>query len=178
MIIACILEPVKFFQLLFVTFKKLFAFYIVSAIAYFGWLTTPAPNNFIIFVLLYCLFIIFFTKDKEDKKFSIKDSIISTFIFASVALLFFVVMIEWTWYINNFELGNTIEEFRRGLYLINGEIGGVQGRYFISILPLILFIPKRFKINISNQLYNVISVLFYIISLGYCIYMLIFRFWI
>ena len=178
-LIACILEPLRTLVLIFNTTKQLAHFYLSSCIANFGWLNTSVSKVYILFVCLFAAFLAFVKpKGLKEEKLPLLTKIVMTLIFIGVFVALLIAMTAWTYYINGIGNMSTIDDFRKGLYLIDGCIEGVQGRYFLALLPLVLFLPSRFKLKINQDVYNFLQVLFYIISFSYCIYILLFKFWI
>ena len=89
-------------------------------------------------------------------------------------------MFEWTLYLMNISYENfSIQEFSAYLKSVH-LISGVQGRYFIPILPLILIPLGNKKVYEKTLRFNPIAfqTFYYIFLLCYMILLMLFRFWI
>ena len=89
-------------------------------------------------------------------------------------------MFEWTLYLENINYDNFgIAEFSSFIKSINA-ITGVQGRYFVPILPLILIPLGNKKIYEKTLKFNPIlfQSCYYAFLFCYMISLMLFRFWI
>ena len=151
----------------------------------FGWLEINSSIIFTFFILISIILISFITinnKGKVEKQpFNKKEIIFIYLISAILVYIIILAMFDWTASITGFknldkysisELGN--------LMGIIPSIGGVQSRYFVPVLPLVLLPIYNFKITSKLSKYNIsISLkVYYIIIVVYMFFLILFRFWI
>ena len=145
-------NPVKIFGIAFNTLKINGWFYIQSFFGYFGWFIFKF-DNIIYIIYLIMLYILIKNKDTAsvvlNKKIRIISICISLIVIAGV---FGALYIDWSKYAMKY-------------------VDGVQGRYFIPIIPLLLIsiIPKKqrnYKID-NNDAYQFanLSLFIYVITL-------------
>jgi hypothetical protein len=116
-----ILNPLHFISTLFNTLNIDFEFYFYTFIGYFGWLTTPLPN-FVYLIFLAVLFIAFFSDIK--KSFTLTQQ--QKYIFLIVLCLYI--------------LGVLLSMYLYSTPLAAEKVNGIQGRYFIPVFPLLLYL--------------------------------------
>ncbi|HMK53518.1 MAG TPA: DUF2142 domain-containing protein [Methanobacteriaceae archaeon] len=110
--------------------------YLISFVGNFGWLDTPMPE-WLVYLYLAFLIIVAFT-DKTRIKIDLKAKLIFIITFVVECLfIFFYLYITWN------PPGSSI-------------IGGIQGRYFIPIAPLVLLLVynRKDKLNIMGRKIN------------------------
>lgn len=133
-------------SILLTTREKGYA-YIHQLIGYLGWLSIPIPEttcNRIILIFFIMLFVL-----SEKVKASIK-------IFSGLLLIFFYIFILYFELITWTPVGETI-------------IQGVQGRYFIPLLPFFLLAFPSIKLKVSERIKNLFKIflIFMLINLLY-----------
>ena len=174
-LIACILKPFTSIKILFNTIIKYWLILMKGISGEFGWLDTHVSKYYTFIVLIFIILISLFDKSKE--KLSKKDNIILVITFILISILIFTSMIGWTFMLNNIDASNlTILELSNLIKSNITIIEGVQGRYFLEILPLI-FIPLCIKKDTKFD----VSIIFYIYLIFVVIHMFIkilFRYWI
>ena len=156
--------------------------YIDTMVAYFGWVDTPVSGWFVmayVFVLIW----LWWFSDKENEidknsKINAKSKIIekSVVLFTIVIMLSVIMlsMLNWSFGI---QAVSEVTPFYNKLKLLN-TINGVQGRYFIPILPLILFISGKKKQAMKPQRKIFIFILMLLVSIVYSVFILLHRYWI
>lgn len=135
-------NPLLFIKILFNTFKELGSFYVYTMVGKnLGWLNINVNqiliDSFIVLIIVAC----FNNKDSQDEKLCLHlyEKIIVFIICISVIGLVEVALFSsWTHY------GSMIIE-------------GVQGRYFIPILPMIVLLLRNNKIKINYDMTKAIS---------------------
>lgn len=168
---------IKFPKFITTVFKTLFTFhfFIVSIIGNLGWLDTSVDIWFMIFTIILCI-ILTQIDDKNEKKFSIKNYVICISCFAFIFCLVFIAMENWTIMGTNWMVENNLSAWLKCIDNID-IIQGVQGRYFIPIIPVVgMLIPvvKKVKKKSAGVLINVYAV----VSIIHVAVILIQRYWI
>lgn len=156
--------------------------YIKMMIAYFGWVDTPVGQWFIIFYFLITSWICLSCgrngqiekKDKLNHKSEIIER--GVVILTTIFMLFMIMfsMLGWGFQVRAINENTPFGSKLRLLSIING----IQGRYFIPILPLLLFISTKNKYIVRSQKRVLVYTLTQIITSIYIIYILLFRYWI
>lgn len=131
-------------SIIFNTFIHSWKFQLTSFVGYFGWLTVPLPS-WLIYLYTICLFLVAII-DHNYIKIQIKQKII----FLSIFLLIFGFIIS-SLYISWTPVGFN-------------EILGLQGRYFIPIIPLFLLLFYNNRITTDKRVLYLIP-LFVIFTL-------------
>lgn len=181
-LLASLSNPIDTLLMLCRTMINFIFGYAESIVGNLGWFDVKISRLFVVFVYTILLILTFMNfKKQEDKakcKFSKKDKII---IFITILILIYVIvlsMFSWTLYINKIPNYNNLSISKYAYYLKNTKyIVGVQGRYFIPIIPLIL-VPIQYKKNIKNFNLNIILILYYVIFYIYYFVVLLNRYWI
>lgn len=181
-LLASLSNPIDTFLILCRTMINFIFGYAESIVGNLGWFDVKISRLFVVFVYTILLILTFINfKKQEDKskyKFSKKDKII---IFITILILIYVIvlsMFSWTLHINKVPNYNNLSISKYANYLKKTNyIVGVQGRYFIPIIPLIL-IPIQYKKNIKNFNLNIIIILYYLIFYIYYFIVLLNRYWI
>ena len=132
--------------------------------------------------MIFCLvlmYIMLFQK-KEDIELSSRLTLgnrITFFVIAiAVSMLVFLAMITWSFELTKLDLNADLSAFREYLYKIV-IILGVQGRYFIPILPMVLIpLGKGYEYR-SKKFYVGVQLLFYLFCLGHVVKIVFVRFW-
>lgn len=178
-IIAFIVNPIDSLKLLFRTLMEHLGFYVISIIGYFGWHDTPVSIFFGIFIILSMFVINFLSKEKYNDEMLSKKENIYIFVLGILSCLITVIsLFEWTINYNGIDTSNfTLRDF--SYYIKNTyDILGVQGRYFIPLLPL-LIIPINIKIKKENkkQVLKIVQIIYYLILFIYMFVIIINRYW-
>lgn len=111
-------------------FKK--AFYINSLIGYFGWFYFALDD---ILIMMYVAFLIIAVLSDREERLNWKVRIWTLFAAIVLSMSFLLVMyLEWS-------------------TLSSPLIEGVQGRYFLPVVPLLMlaFIPKKQKLKLPTE---------------------------
>lgn len=163
-------------------------YYLETIVGNLGIFNVDTSLIFEVFVYISLLLVTFFNfkivkgKLKANKiNFTKKDIII---IYITVILLIYIIilsMFEWTLYCTKIPGYKTFNISEIGDYITKlPYIGGVQGRYFIPVLPLIL-LPLN-SVKITNKLVKinpiVYQIIYYIIVFVYLVIILLNRYWI
>ena len=179
MLITCLSHPGRMLVLMKNTFGTYRDFYLQTFVGCFGWMDTFVSYAFIVLFMMMLLYInLFASKDdiEFDKTLSIKDRVYLMVLALVMLILIFFAMTIWSIKIAGFNLDAGIGEYGNYLYNI-GLIQGVQGRYFIPFVPLVLLsLGGRNEIK-NRKLFKRIQVGFYLFSLIYTIGIIRIRYW-
>lgn len=143
----------------------------VSLIGNFGWLDTPAATWFVAFLSAFLAVMSMTRINKSDTcpyslRFADRAAMYVTF-----GICFYLITLS----LVAFSVGHGSGSWARSLYEIT-EIGGLQGRYYIPILPLLLVpLPKIFEMNESD--YKAVTTLVYAVSCIYTCGIVACRYW-
>lgn len=149
-------------------------YYMQSMIGDFGWLDCVVPDWFIIFSLL-SIFAFAQIKQKENAVVRVWDRVL--YILLSCAIFVLVVIGILQWYMNLVGIDNsTLELFRQGLSQVS-VVAGIQGRYWLPILPCCILAFANVIPNKQNKLVIWQSV-YYMVIAAVPIYELAYRYWI
>jgi len=178
-LIAFILNPIDSIKLLFRTLIEHLGFYVISIMGYFGWHDTPVSILFGIFVILSMLIINFLSKEKyNNNKLSRKDNMYVFGLGLFSCVITIISLFEWTLNYNGINTSDfVLSDF--SYYIKNTyDILGVQGRYFIPLLPL-LIIPINLKIETKNkkEILIITQIIYYLILFIYMLIIIINRYW-
>ncbi len=162
------------------------SYYFQSIVGNLGIFNIKTPLFFEIFIYFSLLFITFscclYPKNKNNKiKFSKFDLFIIYFLIIIMIYIIILSMFEWTLYIAGVSNYNNLSMSDIKNYIqVLPFIGGVQGRYFLPIIPLICFTCNSEKLsNIVSKLSPYSYQFIYYVSLAiYFILTMIIRFWI
>lgn len=156
--------------------------YFSTMIANFGWADTPVGQWFIVFyvftMVCFCLFgeetipVNNTTTYKMGNKVLEKTIVVFTTILMLTVIMF--SMLAWSFSIQAI---NSVTPFDSKIKLLN-VINGIQGRYFIPILPLLLFLFPKNTCRMESQKRIFICVSIQSVSIIYISYVLLFRYWI
>lgn len=144
-------NPGILLTIIFNTLIKRSYYYLMNMIGYgLGWLEVKVPIRFV-FILFVVLFMnIFKFRDEPEKELPRKSKIIMLLsVIVSVACIFAGMLLAWT---------------PKGML----EIQGVQGRYFIPLVPFAMVVFKTKRIVLPNNIekYMILAIIVadYIIS--------------
>ncbi len=150
----------------------------------FGWFDTPTAIWYTIFIFLSILFISVINYDKDENvassPFTKKDVIYIYSIGIVMVMIIMLSMLEWTLHINNLGSisGISIKEFK-DIFINLPLIEGIQGRYFIPIIPLFL-IPiynKKITIKLKKLNISIFLVIYYLVLVIYMMIVILYRYW-
>lgn len=166
------------------TLQNYFSEYVISIWGNLGWFDLRLSNIFVIFSIICFVITCFNNYNEKDQPIGSqfkKLEIIS--IFGVSLLIFFIVIISlipWTFSVSNLDISSMTYKDVSYYYGILAFVGGVQGRYFIPILPLIVLpiFNKKVSIEIGKLNPRLLQFFYYIILFGYMIYSLLIRYWI
>jgi len=178
---AFILNPIEGIKLIIRTLMKNYLYYPMSIVGYFGWLDTPVSILFLIFIIIFLLIVNLLSKDNNSKKYNLKLKeriyILSLGIFLSLIII--ISLYNWTLgYLGVDNSNLSIYHYSYYMDLLN-SILGVQGRYFIPVIPL-FFIPFDLNLNgIKNRkiILIILQIIYYIILFTYMLIVVLKRYW-
>jgi uncharacterized membrane protein len=128
-------NPAVMIKIFSSTLVALHEFYFKGFIGYFGWFTTPMPD-FVYVLFTIGLIIAIFRDTQDTKAFTIQQILVFAGVFSLyIAATILSMYILWTPYMSNIAQG-------------------VQGRYFIPVFPLVLYVlasPSFFRIPAMIQ---------------------------
>lgn len=186
-LISTILNPIDTLKIFYHTLKNEFSFYVDTIFGNLGVFNIFTYKFIDAFLLGNLLIISLFSFKIENSKKIVNefklckfDKTILLITFISVSYLIILSMFEWTLYLMNISYENfSIQEFSAYLKSVH-LISGVQGRYFIPILPLILIPLGNKKVYEKTLRFNPIAfqTFYYIFLFCYMILLMLFRFWI
>lgn len=147
----------------------------------FCWLNI-APSIYYLLFIIVSVFVFNFIKYKTDKnpEFKIWEHI---YIFVIFTVCFYVItisMVEHTLFLQDIDLTSlSLEEFSQKFSQID-RILGLQGRYFIPILPLLCFSfrSKALSKLFNNVNYKLYSPIYFSVICVYMVVVMLTRFWI
>lgn len=186
-LICTILNPIDNLKIFYHTLRNELGFYvdtIFGNLGVFNIFTYKFVDAFLLgSLLIISLFSFKIKNNKEivnDSKLCKFDKIILLITFIGVSYLIILSMFEWTLYLMDISYENfSVQEFSTYLKNVH-SISGVQGRYFIPILPLILIPLGNKKVYEKTLRFNPIAfqTFYYIFLFCYMILLMLFRFWI
>lgn len=173
-ILGSILQWKDTFRILKSTLGSLAWYYMQSMIGDFGWLDCVVPDWFIVFSLLSILAFAQI-KQKENAVVRVWDRVL--YILLSCAIFVLVVIGILQWYMNLIGIDNsTLELFRQGLSQVS-VVAGIQGRYWLPILPCCILAFANVIPNKQNKLV-IWQTVYYMVIAVVPIYELAYRYWI
>ena len=180
-LLAFLLNPIGLIKTIFFTLKEHVFGYVYTLVGNLAWLNIKTSYIYGIFIFL--TYFIFMTCVKEEKKVNLskRDKI---FIFAFIIIFFIIIQLalyDWTVRkVYNFEEFSNIGVLDKVKYISEHNIGvsGVQGRYFIPLLPLFSLLFVRTGKNKNTKIFKIYEILYYIVLVSYLAYVIINRFWI
>lgn len=163
-------------------------YYLETIVGNLGIFNVDISLLFEIFVYISLILVTFFNykivKNRlkvEKINFSKKDYIIIYSIVILFIYLIILSMFEWTLYCTKIPNYKSLSIAELGDYINRlPYIGGVQGRYFVPILPLILLPLSSFKITDKLLRINpiVYQIIYYVVLYVYLVIVLLNRYWI
>ncbi len=173
-------------KLILATIKEYLGDWLVKITGNLGWFDTPVALIFTVFVIANLFFINFFDYNNTLKQpaknnpFKVIEIVIIFAIAGIMAIITILSMFGWTLtaYGVDTEAISVVEtaSYMRQIPLI----GGIQGRYFVPVIPLLLvpcYFPKISKcISKSNHITYLCG--YHIIVFVYLVFVLLNRYWI
>lgn len=187
-LIAAILEPKASIKIILNTIYTYKFGYLKELTGKFGWFDTSTSNIYTIFIII-CIFIICFINFKRDKDkkqevcknpFTKKETIFMYILGIIMILLIVLSMFSWTAYVTGYTIDNYSISELRNLFKTFNIIGGVQGRYFLPIIPILLIPIYSNKVTKYLSKFNIslFLIIYYLIVFVYMIIVVLFRYWI
>lgn len=179
-LLAFILRPFDGIKLIIRSIISHGKFYLAGLLGYFGWLEVTYPIPMYLFIIISAIIISILNNndDYNNKKISKIDKVFLLGLFIFISLILIISMYDYTLLYNKldttyFTINDYINYFSK-----TSAIVGVQGRYFIPIMPLLL-IPFDLSIKMKNseRILVIYQICYYVITFGYTILLLFNRYW-
>lgn len=168
-------EPEKTVSIFLNTFTDYSAFYLQTIAGNFGWLSMPMPESYI--KMLFIMLISISLCARNDIKINNKVRVVGIIISIAIIFLILLALFPWIFTIQGYNISTLTYEELYQQYLNVPHIEGVQGRYFIPILPVIALAFGGIIKKGKNYL-TVINILLFVgLNIWACI-SLVDRFWI
>ena len=173
-ILGSILQWKDTLRILKSTIGSLGWYYMQSMIGDFGWLDCVVPDWFIVFSLLS---ILAFAQIKQKENAVVRVWDRALYILLSCAIFVLVVIGILQWYMNLMGIDNsTLKLFRQGLSQVS-VVAGIQGRYWLPILPCCILAFANVIPNKQNKLV-IWQTVYYMVIAVVPLYELAYRYWI
>ena len=179
MLFAVMLHPLRFLIIVKNTIGKLRDFYLQTMVGCFGWLDTFVSYTFIVVFMVVLLYALLFASGEDiekEKTFTVKNRLYCIALSLIIFALIMCSMTIWTYQITGFDMNLNLDLYERYLYEI-GIIEGVQGRYFIPFLPMLLIALCKGNEFKSRKVYRGVQIVFYLISMIYTLGLIRIRYW-
>ena len=186
-LIASLRSPVDTLKLYVRTIQMFFSYYLDTIVGNLGWFDTKFPLFFEVFVYFSLILITFIQSNKQGDDSSNHNCFKrweKIFIYVIVLILVYVVILSmflWTLYCTHIANHDflSIKQYQYYIKIIP-YIGGVQGRYFLPIIPLIFLpIDSKRMWNIINKINPITyQAIYYMLLLIVMIIVLLNRYWI
>lgn len=165
------------------TTKSHFLGYINELFGSLGWFDIKFNKWFILLTIIMLMVTIFFRTIKENRlKYKFRKADIVLLILLSLIMYYIISISMWNWTFSAYGIDSSKLSLQDlGYHMSNiSVIGGIQGRYFLPLLPLLLLPISSTKIYsiLQKHKFNIIYISFFIVLAIYCSYILIDRFWI
>ena len=174
-VVASIIKLPRYIYIFLNTIRHSYMFYITSTIGSFGWLDCSVGALYRVGVILFCI-LLTQADDEIKSRFTKKKVCICLLSFIVILNFVHIAMENWTVVVNGWTVDNNLSAWLSCIEKID-IIQGVQGRYFIPILPLVaIVIPviKKIRKDTAVMMINVYG----LISVVYVAIILIDRYWI
>ena len=176
---ASVLQPGRTLLLIKFTALSLKDYYLQTLVGCFGYLDSFMSYTYIVIffmMLMYIMLIDYKEELNKMNKLSVANRIFMILIAGSIFILVFMSQINWSFRLAELDMNGGVEYFRQCLYKIE-IILGVQGRYFIPALPM-LIIPLTSGHEIkSKKVYNIAQICFYAFTVLLVCKTIIGRYW-
>ena len=172
LILAVAFNPLEFLRLFYNSWADLNDFYIRSFVGNFGALDSAVSA---LFIVVFFVFLVYMNSHRDDEYvIRKKHRILFLLIGIMIVFMIYIPLLDWTYQIKELPTETTVEvlmENNKALW----NIEGIQGRYFIPVLPLFLlpFSGEKKK----TKTYKVFMSIYYIGSFLYVISVLLRRYW-
>ncbi len=187
-LIAAILEPVYSAKIILNSINLYGFGYIKELTGDFGWLDTPTSNIYTIFIVASIFIICFLNFKKSNNKQIVsknpftKKEIIFMYVLGIIMILLIILsMFQWTAYVTGYtDVSKYNIEELRNLFRTLKFIGGVQGRYFLPIIPVLLIPIYNKKVTKWLSKFNIslFLTLYYLVVFIYMAIIILLRYWI
>ena len=177
---ACIPHPGRTFLLFKNTLIGYKDYYLQTLVGFFGWLDSAVSYTFVVIFFMMLLYInIFQSKNSIEKQsvFLMKNRVYLIILSGIMFVFVFISMIPWSFYLAGLNLDAGVNEFQQYLYQVDYMLG-VQGRYFIPFLPMLVISLGRGNEKENMKKYTIIQAVFYIASMIIILKILLDRYWI
>ncbi len=111
-----------------------------------------------------------------QESFTFKNRIVFVIISAAVFGFVLLSMVSWSFFLEGFDLDVPVSVMRSYLPRISYMLG-VQGRYFIPFMPMLVSSLGRGNEVKNRKFYTAVQCAFYIGSMMYVIWLLDIRYW-
>lgn len=184
LLISSLINPINTIKLYYRTLAHFIIGYFESIVGNLGWFDVKVSRVFVVLVYLFMIILTIFdlnNKNNQQNKLIIKNKDKIIILITALALVYLIIlsMFNWTLFLEGITNYNnlSLSEYARYLKTMKAIVG-VQGRYFIPIIPLILIPVKRKKNKNLKINLNIIMIIYFIIMCIYYIYILLNRYWI
>ncbi len=176
-IAACFLDFPQYMKVLWGTLRTNGGFYVKSAIGVFGCLDTYATTGY--YVLAILALVLFSQSDisTREKKVRIYKKDRAAYLLVSVAIIVLVITIMFTWsfFLRGYDASVGIQGYVD--YMNALSVGdGVQGRYYIPIIPLCLLCIHGI-VKLKKEDLMVLQLVYYPVIIFWSTQVLLNRFW-
>jgi len=161
------------------TIKNFAGYLFISLIGNFGYLDTPINSTVAVIFSFYLIFVSLITINHAqiEKRICWKDTILFWVIGIGLCYLITLSMVLHTALITKYGTvwGEMSVDASQILYQIP-YIGGVQGRYYLPVVPLLL-IPIPNSIRFPRRVYHILDICVIIVTMVYTCFLVYERFW-
>lgn len=187
-LLACFVKPISSIMMILRSIKYNVSDYIWTIAGRFGWMDTNASIYFVIFICLMSILFLFINFKRKNNELEIEKNKFKKWEVVYLEILFLVLfsvivlsMFEWTLMVTSIDYSKfSIMDFADFIKTNKITIGGVQGRYFIPILPLLVLPIYWNKFTLFLKKYNpiMIQIIYYIVMFIYLLILILNRYWI
>lgn len=184
-LLAFFINPIGLIKVLFLTLKSHGTGFIYTLVGNLGWLDIKTSILFCIFVFLSGLIFNFFNYENEKTKkqpFKKIEVIYLVLLFIFLCIIIMLSLFEWTlttqYLVENYS-SFSISDISKYILDNNFAIDGIQGRYFVPLLPIICL--PIFNEKVSSKLLkysHIYEIIYFSILIIYLFITVLFRYWI
>jgi Predicted membrane protein len=177
---ACILQPGRTFLLFKNSLIGYKDFYLQTLVGFFGWLDSAVSYFYIVIFFMMLTYINLFQSKKSielQKDFSIRNRIYLIVLSLAIFVFVFISMVSWSFQLAGVDMSLGVPEFRQYLYQVDYMLG-VQGRYFIPFLPMLVISFGRGNEPASSKKYTAVQAVYYILSMLIVLRIIFIRYWV
>ena len=175
-LVADILSFPSFVSLLYRTYENWGYYHLQQMVGMFGWIDSVVTSQFLLLFFGMMVYLNVTLVEKVEKKLNFPRRLILFLIAVAIVLLIETALQTWTYKYLNWDIMAGIDTFRSYNTDLT-EILGVQGRYWIPCLPLILVALSGTIERKNVKVYYGIQIVYYIIALINVITLLYSRYW-